>query len=386
MATPAQSTQISSSVRVVSSLTLLLRAASKNQTDLTLADFRDEQIRWAIETGLGPLLRRSTAADPAARRSPLWPLVEGADLTARVIADEQLRALEEIIRACEGRTPPLTLLKGISICAQHYPERHLRLMRDIDILVEQAAVPTVETLLRQLGYYQPSAYPPEWLEGSHHNAPLFHPDTGIWVEVHRALFSANSEVASDRIFGPENLRAELSSSECQGQPVNRLSDELQLVYVATHWALGFQRVGGMVAMLDLIYLLKNARALRWERIFDWLGGSVASAYVYLLLSYLDRHQLADIAPGVLHDLFSRQRSFGRTNLAILHALLDRYVTDGREFGGLVSARNFHRVWRSLLLPGPPSRNILLGLWNLLPYRATLMRAAIGFARKFFMAA
>jgi len=103
--------------------------------------------------------------------------------------------------------------------------------------------------------------------------------------------------------------------------------------------------------------------------------------VYLLLSYLDRHQLVDIAPGVLHDLFARQRSFGRTNLAILHALLDRYVTDGREFGLLVSARNFDRVWTSFLLPGPPARNVLLGLWNLLPYRATLIRAAIGPGRK-----
>jgi len=80
------------------------------------------------------------------------------------------------------------------------------------------------------------------------------------------------------------------------------------------------------------YLLRNARALRWERIFDWLDGSVAAAYVYLLLSYLDRHRLTDIAPGVLHEFFLRQRAFGRTNLAILHALLDRYVADGREFG------------------------------------------------------
>jgi hypothetical protein len=371
---------------VAPSLTLLLRAAALDRTDLALADFRDQQIRWAIETGLGPLLRRSTATDPAARRSPLWPLVDGADLTARVIAGEQVRALEEIIRVCEGRTPPLTLLKGMSICAQHYPEPHLRPMRDIDILVEGAAVPVVETLLRQLGYYQPAAYPPEWLEGSHHLAPLFHPDTGTWVEVHWALFSANSEVSSDRVFGPANLRAELSSSECRGRPVNRFSDELQLVYIATHWALGFKRVGGMVGMLDLIYLLRNARALRWERIVDWLEGSVASAYVYLLLSYLDRHELVDLAPGVLDELFSRQRAFGRTNLAILHALLDRHVADGREFGPVVSARNFDRVWRSLLLPGPPSRNVLLGLWNLLPYRTTLMRAVTGSAGKSFLAA
>jgi hypothetical protein len=53
---------------------------------------------------------------------------------------------------------------------------------------------------------------------------------------------------------------------------------------------------------------------------------------------------------------------------------------------MVSARNFDRVWRSLLLPGPPSRNVLLGLWNLLPYRTTLMRAVTGSAGKSFIAA
>ena len=381
MTDPVQSTRISPRARVAPALTRLLRAASQNRTDLSLADFSGEQIRWAIETGLGPLLRRSTAGDPAARISPHWPLVDGADLTARVIADEQLRALEEIIRACEGRTPPLTLLKGVSICAQHYPESHLRLMRDIDILVDPAAVPIVETLLLRLGYYQPSQYPAEWLAGSHHIAPLFHQETGMWVEVHRGLFSANSEVSSDRVFSPENLRAELVSSECRGRPVNRLSDELQLVYIATHWALDLRRVGGMIAMLDLIYLLKNNRALRWKRIFDWLDGSVASTYVYLLLSYLVRHRLVDVAPSVLHELFSRQRSFGRINLAILHALLDRYVTGGREFGLLVSGRNFDRVWRSLLLPSSPARNVLLVAWNLLPYRSTLMRAVVGAARR-----
>jgi len=298
--------------------------------------------------------------------------VEGADLTARVNAEEQQSALAEIIVACEGRTPTLTLLKGMSICTQHYPEPHLRPMRDIDILVDQSAVPVVEALLRQLGYYQPAAYPPEWLAGSHHIAPLFHPGKAIWVEVHRALFSADSEVSSDRVFGPGCLRSEVSSSECQGRPVNRLSDELQFVYIATHWALELRRVGGMIAMLDLIYLLRNASALRWERIFDWLNGSVASTYVYLLISYLDRHKLIDIEPSILRELFTRQRSFGRTNLAILHALLDRYALDGREFSWLVNTRNVDRVWRSLLLPGPPSWNILLALWNLLPYRSTLM--------------
>ena len=295
-------------------------------------------------------------------------------MAGRVIADEQLRAVEDIIQACEGQTPPLTLLKGMSICAQHYPERHLRPMRDIDILVDQEAVPIVEAQLYRLGYLQPSAYPPEWLEGSHHIAPMRHPDTGIWVEVHRKLFSSNSEVSSEWVFGPQNLRAERIATECQGRPVNRFSDELQLVYIATHWALGFMRVGGVVAMLDLIYLLRNSRAIRWERIFKWLDDSCAATYVYLLLSYLARHHLVDIEPGVLDNLFRRQRSFGRMNLAVLHSILDRYVVDGYQFSWLRSERNINRVWNNLLLPGRPSRNALLGLWYLLPYSITAAQA------------
>jgi len=35
-----------------------------------------------------------------------------------------------------------------------------------------------------------------------------------------------------------------------------------------------------------------------------------------------------LVPDVLRELFVRQRSFGRANLKVLHALLDRYVTEG----------------------------------------------------------
>src|SRR5262249_39728041 len=118
------------------SLKLLLRAAAEDRTDLALGDFRAEQIRWAVDSGLGPLLRRATTSDLDARKSPLWPLVESPDLTARVRAGEGRDAAAELIRACEGRTPPLTLLKGISICEQVYPEPHLRFMGDIDVLAE----------------------------------------------------------------------------------------------------------------------------------------------------------------------------------------------------------------------------------------------------------
>lgn len=358
---------------------VLLRAATENRTDLILGDFRPAQIRWAVDSGLGPLLRRATAGDMEARKSPLWPLVEGADLTARVMTGERLDAADEMIRVCEGQTPPLTLLKGISICEQFYPEPHLRCMGDVDVLSERASASIVEARLLELGYRPTSKYPPEFYEAHHHLTPLFHARTRVWVEIHRGLFPAHSRVGSERAFSLANVAAELRPSTFRNRPVNRLSDELQVVYIASHWAFGLRRVGGIVGMLDLVYLLGRGRALRWQRIFEWLDGSLASTYVYVLLSYLSDHRLIALAPDVLRELFARQRSFGRANLKVLHALLDRYVTEGREFGALVSARNFGILWKDLQRPNSPSGNVLRALWSLRPSRAWLRRSLGGSA-------
>ena len=352
----------------------MIRAAAEDRTDLILRDFLPAQIRWAVDSGLGPLLRRATAGDPDARKSPLWPLVESADLTARVMNSDRLDVAAEIIRACEGLTPPLTLLKGISICEQFYPEPHLRPMGDIDILSESSAAPMVEARLLELGYRPTTEYPRAFYETHHHLRPLVHGRTRVWVEIHRGLFPLGSVLGSERVFSVANVRAELRPSSFRNHSVNRLSDEFQLVYIASHWAFGLRRVGGIVGMLDLVYLLARAGGLRWERILEWLDGSLATTSVYVLLSYLSRHRLIAVAPHVLQELGERQRSFGRANLRVLHMLLDRYVTEGHAFGAVMSARNFEIFWRNLERPSSPSANLLRALWSLRPSRAWLERS------------
>ena len=292
-----------------------------------------------------------------------------------MIAAEQIDAIDEIVQACGRQVEPPTLLKGISVSAQVYPEIHLRPMRDIDFLVDEDAIPAVESVLLELGYQRRPTEPPEFYRAHHHTTPFFHPQKKVWVEVHRALFSVRSPVGSDRVFSGDNVKAARLRTELRGRPVNRLSDELQLVYLASHWAYGsgFVRVGGMVAMLDMIYLLRNARSVRWDQILDWLDGAAAATPVYLLLAYLDQYGLVDLPPGVLGELSRRQRSFGRASLKMLHATIDRYVTDGCEFGALVSERSFYILWRTLLLPQRPSRKLPLVLWNLLPSRDGLVR-------------
>jgi Uncharacterised nucleotidyltransferase len=349
-------------------LITLLQRASQGRADLKLGLFDERQIRWAVETGLGPLLFHTIQIASEDTASPLWPLLQGAYLTARLLTAEQLDAMDEVIEVCAGRVPPLTLLKGISIASQHYPTPHLRPLRDIDILVDDAAHPVVESLLLKLGYLRRSKsnLPAEFFESYHHSMPFFHPQRGVWVEVHRGLFSPTSGLGREQIFSLDHVYSQVRPSEFHGRKVARLSNELQVVYIACHWSQSFQTVGGMVALIDIIFLLRNTgEKLNWEDIGEWLGGSLAAPHVYLLLSYLRSHQLIDIKPGVFQRLSSGQRAFGKPHLRIMHLLVDRYIVDGKTVRYTHNLKNLEMLWESLLRPGPPLRNAMLAFLKLL---------------------
>jgi len=295
-----------------------------------------------------------------------------------MLTGERYDAMCEILDACSGRVPPLLLLKGISLCDQYYPEPHLRLMRDIDFLVDEEAIAAVESLLRQLGYRQQSHEPPEFYATHHHRMPFYHPHRDIWVEVHQQLFPARSRVGTDTVFSLQHLKTQCRPSAFQGRQVSRLSEELQIVYIASHWATEFRGIGGMVAMLDLIYLLKHVKDPDvWGDIGEWLPDSVAVVYLCLLLTYLTKYRLINIAPELLHALLVQQHAFGTANLKLMHALIDRYLVDGKPFGRVLSLRHLDIIWHTCLLPGPPWQNLLRVPWNLF-IASRLVRRPIAF--------
>jgi Uncharacterised nucleotidyltransferase len=343
----------------------VLQAAARRRTDLPLAPLEAAGVRWLIETGLGPLLWYTTHAAPETVASPLWPLVQGTHLAARLLTAEQCAAMEELLEACHDRVPPLTLLKGISIGEQYYPAPHLRLMRDLDVLVDDAALPAVEAILATLGYRQPSQEPPTFYATHHHSMPFVHPARGLWVEVHRGLFPPASVLGADRLFGQEVLQRQRQPSAFRGHEVLRLSPELQLIYMAAHWALAFQRIGGLIALLDAIYLLqRTAGVLDWGRLLTWLQGSAAADPLYLLLTYLDAAHLVDLAPEVLRDLGAQQHALSPTALAIGHWLVDRYFMAGHPMGRMLSDYRLDVLWQTLLLaPGAPGGKLLRVPWH-----------------------
>jgi hypothetical protein len=232
-------------------------------------------------------------------------------------------------------------------------------MRDLDVLVERGDFATINSLLTKLGYRQRYKHLTKFYEHHHHDMPWFHPQTGIWVEVHRGLFSSDSRLGKSAPFSARNIRAELKPSYFDGRKVMRLSPELQIMYTASHWGAELRYEGGLFGLLDIVYILNGAgQALKWQKFFDYVHGSVVATHLYLLLSYLQQNEIIDLDAAILTELFKAQPSFGRFNLRIAHFLIKRCLLEGKFPEGRAAARNLDILWKSLLLDHGALCNLL----------------------------
>jgi len=352
----------------------LLRSMSEHHALPALSPLKDRQVKSIIEAGLGPLVWFAMQSDPKIADWPSYQDLKAASLTTRLINHIQLETLKEILIKSEGLFPAITLLKGSSTGSEFYPEPHLRIMRDLDLLVAPEDQPKLETILLGMGFRQRSTNSHEFYVGHHHSMPFFHKEKGVWVEVHRGLFPPSQKLGSLPVFSTKNIRAELRPSMLGEVPVMRLSTELQIVYTASHWALELKREGGIFALLDIIYLLKrNSHHIRWDAIMNWVQNSLAATHLYLVLSYLDKKNIVELDKAILADLFVRQKSFGLVNLKIAHSLITRYVVAGKV---PLAAGKLAVLWGTLLQDQGAARNLLSVPRNMMPSLG-LRRAMLG---------
>jgi hypothetical protein len=293
----------------------------------------DRQLAWLLEAGLGPALYRAlgNAVDciPAAWRQMLL----SADLTARIRHAKRVDCAVEIIDACENVGVRPTLLKGISISDQHYPVPHVRPMGDIDVLIPPQDYQSVESAILLRGYDK-SDYSES--DGQHHGPPLHHPERDVWVELHTVLYPRDSPLRAGTLFSPARVASRTAGSMFGGKPVDRLLDELQLVYIASSWMNDLIRSrvqpSFLASLFDAIHLLKaKQQTLDWDRLLGWLDNEIAAASVYVMLAYLPRFGITPMPPSTMADLGARQRIVGAINLRLIHAMLDHYLIRGRRW-------------------------------------------------------
>lgn len=335
----------------------ILRAAAGTVDTRGIHVLDARLVRWAVWTGLGPLLRRFTPPDSPLVRSPDWPLVVGADLAARLESAEQVEATLRILDACRGRLAPPLLLKGIALAASVYPEPHLRPMRDVDLLVDAAEVPALTAVLAELGFRPEVSH--DRYEGHHHARPMTHPRSGVCIEVHHRLFRGDGPLGAMPLFDPQSVRAHEVDAVFHGRSVRRLSPEMQLLHVAAHWSTSAKLLegpGGLLPLLDVSYLLASG-TVRWPVVVEESRRTDALPGLYALLAYGTARGVLSVPEDVLAALRAGQRAFGPLTEAVLFRLLDRGAAQGRRAAPLFGPSGGRALWKALFLPGPPWRNL-----------------------------
>ncbi len=289
------------------------------------------EFNWAIDAGLGPLLYHWTHDHYGTLPADRQAILHSAHLTELVRSEFIRDCARQVIEAAAAVGTEVTLLKGISISDQYYPKPHHRKMSDIDVLVPVKLYSAIESNLLRRGFLRSLD---EEGPGMHHGPPLHDPERQTWVELHHAFYPASSGLLSGETFDISRIEKQSVASQFQGMPVRRLSDELQLVYIASSWIWDLTLCGVhpsfVIALFDAVYLQRATRtSLDWGRVLASADNDRACASLYVLLSYLVRHGLCEVP--VLARLASQQHMVGHYELRAMHAMLDRYLTGGRPW-------------------------------------------------------
>jgi hypothetical protein len=330
----------------------------------------DPRFRRLSDAGLAPLLFRATRNHLDSIPADLRDALKAAELTAQVRHGCLRDAANEVVDACEDAGVRVTLLKGISIADQHYPAGHLRAMGDIDILVRADELALAESTLLACGYIRKPDYDVE--PGSPHGAPLWHPQRRVWVEVHTALFPEGSGLRSNEFFSPASVAGQSVASSFDGRPVYRLTNELQLAYIASYWIRDLSRNGFepsfVMPLLDALYLLEaTGTTLDWDGLLAHLDNELATASLYIMLDYLSSLGLVQCAAPIVSRLAGRQSLIGAPERRIIFALLNNSLIGEVPPAGTLLVRHpmiAKTMLSALLAKGSHAGKILSLPWKL----------------------
>lgn len=332
----------------------LLRRIAEDAPGWALSSWPRDRVESLADAGLGPILHRLAGSVP----SPYSDLLQGADLTAQVITENAADATEEILRAVGSAAAEVILLKGAAAALRHYPQPHLRVMGDIDLLVPPSLYRHLPSVLRDLGYVQESDLPPQFFETHHHEMPFFHPQKQLWIEVHRALFPPSWSCAHESCFAVDTVFASTVPLTFREIPIRALTDETHLLHTCAHWAGSFSSQRGLLGVVDVIYLLSRGQPPDWDTVLRKAPGGWARRSLGLMLGYLLRHEAIELDASMAKFVAACLRPVGAVNTRLLYRLLDSRLIRRRQ-SRLLTEPNVCNIWQALLLrEGSPYLNLV----------------------------
>lgn len=340
-------------------LCTLLRNIVSKDLHCARVTLSPKMIDWAIQTRLGSVLidHLETTHLPSEKVDSL----KAEELTAKFWYQTQYQTTLELIAELNKYNIVPTLLKGMSVSTEFYPKAYFRSMRDIDILVEESEIEQVEKTMVDLGYKQSSPLPLPFYETHHHTIPWQHKTKDVWFEIHRRIFPDSSPSCSATVFKIDTLSSEKLISPIDSNhdslKTYRLGYELQIIYIAAHWAESFKQTGGLFAFIDIALIINNTK-LDWNKLIKWSNEPYIGNYVYILLSYLVKQQLVK-DPQIKQHLKKINHNLSFIDIVILNKIITKYLLFGKPFGRLLSIDNINILWTLFISPKSTITKIIL---------------------------
>ena len=318
-----------------------------------------DQVKFLCDVGLGPIAFQVYGEEFRQSDPTLFSVLQSADLTTRVIYGLLEKAAVEFAGELQSANVVPTFLKGISTSEEFYTPPYLRLMSDIDILIKRSEVNLVMEKVADLGYVITDE---QWRmyrkHGAHHLPEARHPETGVTIEVHTALFASTEFYSGECVFKPDNITGQMVEFDYRGSRVARFTPEFQFIYTLSKWSVDEGWAVKLTSINDTIHILKQ-----YELEFDWATLSnwfAASPHLFptaaALLHYLEQANIVTI-PSQLHEaLAGADRKLGSRKSKLLTWLLHTYPFNARDkyYSGF-ERWCAHSLW--LYLTNPNSRDL-----------------------------
>lgn len=326
-----------------------------------------DQVKYLCHVGLGPIAF-CVYGDAFKKSDPkLFSVLQSAELTTRVIYAQIEKAAVALAHDLQRAGVVPTLLKGLSTAEEFYAPPYLRVMGDIDVLIQSSEVELVMARLADLGYEIADEQWREYRKFGHHHLPeARHPKTGVSIEVHTGLFSVAEFYSGEIVFQPDNIAAQSVEFDYRGTRVARFTPEFQFIYTVSKWSADRDWTVNLKNINDTIHILRKYESeLNWSTLSTWFAANPhLLPIIFALLHYLEQVDLVTVTPQMREALASDDRRTGPRTLKLLAWLLHTYPFNARSKTHKAYARwCAHALWLYLTKPNNRDLGIPGTLWH-----------------------
>ena len=331
------------------------KPASAGPIDLPSVD----QVKYLCDVGLGPIAFQVYGEDFKQSNSTVFSVLHSADLTTRVIYSQLEKATVELVTELTEAGVIPTLLKGISASEEFYAPPYLRVMGDIDILIQHSEVDLVMAKVAELGY---EIADEQWhlhrVSEHHHQPEARHPKTGVTVEVHTGLFASAEFYSGEHVFQPDIIAEQSVEFNYGGARVARFTPEFQFIYTVSKWSVDIDWAVNLKNINDTIHILRKYDSeFDWSTVSKWFAASPHLVPITTaLMHYLVQANLVSASPQLHAALAGTDSRPGSKTLRMLAWLLHAYPFNARDKNNENYERWFaHALW--MYLTKPKNRNL-----------------------------